>query len=62
MCIFMHVGDRDDGWRSEMAEQSKALAVKGFNVRFSVEKDEDHIIRAVDLPARRFEEIESCRR
>jgi poly(3-hydroxybutyrate) depolymerase len=62
MCIFMHVGDRDDGWRPEMAEQSKALAVKGFNVRFSVEKNEDHIIRAVDLPARLFEEIESCRR
>ena len=62
MCIFMHVGDRDASWRSAMEEQSKQLAAKGFSVRLGVEKNEDHIIRAADLPSRMFDEIESCRR
>jgi poly(3-hydroxybutyrate) depolymerase len=62
MCIFMHVGDRDTGWRSAMEGQSKELAAKGFSVRFGVEKNEDHVIRAADLAARMFDEIESCRR
>ena len=62
MCIFMHVGDRDSGWRSAMDEQSKALAAKGFRIRFSVEKNEDHVIRAADLAARMLDEIESCHR
>ena len=45
-----------------MEEQSKELAAKGFSVRFGVEKDEDHVIRAAGLAARMFDEIESCRR
>ena len=61
MCIFMHVGDRDAGWRSALEAQSKDLAAKGFSVRFGVEKNEDHVIRAADLAARMFDEIESCR-
>ena len=61
MCIFMHVGDRDAGWRSAMEAQSKDLAAKGFNIRFGVEKNEDHVIRAADLAARMLDEIESCR-
>jgi len=62
MCIFMHVGDRDTGWRSAMEKQSKELAAKGFSVRFGVEKNEDHVIRAADLAAHMLDEIESCRR
>ena len=62
MCIFMHVGDRDTGWRLGMEEESKDLATKGFSIKISVEKNEDHIIRAADLPTRMYDEIESCRR
>jgi poly(3-hydroxybutyrate) depolymerase len=62
MCIFMHVGDRDTGWRSAMEEQSKELVAKGFSVRFGVERNEDHVIRAADLASRMLDEIESCRR
>lgn len=62
MCIFMHVGDRDAGWRSALEGQSKDLAAKGFSVRFGVEKNEDHVIRAADLAARMLDEIEGCRR
>jgi len=62
MCIFMHAGDRDTGWRSALEDQSKDLGAKGFSVRFGVEKNEDHVIRAADLAARMFDEIESCRR
>ena len=60
MCIFMHAGDRDTSWRSALEAQSKELAARGFSVRFGVEKNEDHVIRAVDLAARMFDEIERC--
>jgi poly(3-hydroxybutyrate) depolymerase len=62
MCIFMHVGENDEGWRGEMAQQAASLKAKGFNVQFTVEPHQVHRIKAgeVNLSPRLFNEIESC--
>jgi poly(3-hydroxybutyrate) depolymerase len=61
-CLFMHVGDRDTGWMSAMQRQADTLRAQGFKIRFSVEKGQEHRLRApeIDLSRRLFEEIESC--
>lgn len=62
-CLFMHVGDRDDGWKGAMEEEAKELAARGFKIKFTVEKNQVHRLKAaeIDLSRRLFEEIESCR-
>jgi predicted esterase len=60
MCLFMHVGDRDTGWRSGMQEQAQALRARGFRIQYSVENGQDHVIRSETLGPRMFDEIESC--
>lgn len=64
MCLFMHVGDRDDGWRGEMQRQSQELAKGGYRVRFAVEPNQVHRLKAgeLNLSARLFDQIESCTR
>lgn len=62
MCLFMHVGDRDSGWRSAMQEQAQTLRARGFRIRYSVENGQDHVIRSETLGPRMFDEIESCDR
>ncbi len=61
--IYMHVGELDSGWREDMDEQSKKLKAKGYNVRFSVEKGEQHIIRALQDSgsARLFNQFDEAR-
>ena len=63
MCIFMHAGEKDDGWKGAMAEQAAALKAKGFKVQFTVEPNQVHRIKAaeVNLSPRLFNEIESCK-
>ena len=63
MCIFMHVGDHDDGWMPAMVKQARDLRQQGFNVRITVEPNQVHRLRAqeIDLSRRLFDEIESCR-
>ena len=62
-CLFMHVGDRDDGWKGAMEEEAKELASRGFKIRITVEKNQVHRLKAaeIDLSRRLFDEIESCR-
>ena len=62
MCIYMHVGEMDGGWRQSMQEQAAAFRAKGFTVRMTVEKGESHVIGALtgDGAARLFEEIEAA--
>lgn len=60
MCLFMHVGDRDTGWRSGMQEQAQSLRARGFRIQYSVENGQDHVIRSEALGPRMFDEIESC--
>ena len=61
-CLFMHVGDRDDGWKDAMEEESRDLARRGFKIAFTVEKNQVHRLKAaeIDLSRRLFDEIESC--
>jgi poly(3-hydroxybutyrate) depolymerase len=63
MCIFMHVGEEDDGWRGAMSEQATVLKAQRFKVEFTIEPNQMHRIRAADvnLSPRLFDEIESCR-
>jgi poly(3-hydroxybutyrate) depolymerase len=63
LCVFMHVGDRDDGWRGAMQQQADDLARQGYRIRIAVEKDQVHRLNApaINLSARLFDQIESCR-
>ena len=63
-CLFMHVGDRDDGWKGAMQDEAKDLTSRGFNIKMTVEKNQVHRVKAqeVDLSRRLFDEIESCAR
>jgi poly(3-hydroxybutyrate) depolymerase len=63
MCIYMHVGEFDDDWVQEMQEQASMLQAKGYRVRFTVEKNEGHVMRslAFDNSGRLYKEIEEAR-
>ena len=63
-CLFMHVGDRDDGWKSAMQDEAKDLESRGFRIHISVEKNQVHRLKAqeIDLSRRLFDELESCGR
>jgi predicted peptidase len=60
MCINMHVGELDNGWRQAMQEQAKQFRAKGYAVNFTVEKGQSHVIGTLtgDGAARLFDEIE----
>ena len=63
MCIFMHVGELDGGWLTQMQEQASMFRSKGDNVRLTVEKNEGHVMRTLIGPAssRLFKQIEEAR-
>jgi poly(3-hydroxybutyrate) depolymerase len=63
-CLFMHVGDRDDGWKGAMQKEAKDLESRGFRIRITVEKNQVHRLKAqeIDLSRRLFDELESCGR
>lgn len=63
MCINMHVGELDSGWRQEMQEQAAMFRAKGMTVRMTVEKGQSHVIGTLtgEGAARLFEEIEEAR-
>lgn len=60
MCIEMHVGELDTGWRQAMEQQASEFRAKGFAVRLTVEKGESHVIGALagEGSVRLFQEIE----
>ncbi|MBV9508524.1 MAG: hypothetical protein JO323_26350 [Acidobacteriia bacterium] len=64
LCIHMHVGELDSGWREEMEQQASLLRAKGMTVRLTVEKGQSHVISTLtgDGAARLFEEIEQSYR
>ena len=45
MCIYMHAGGLDAGWRDSMEQQSKKFAQKGLTVKFRVEPNQEHVLR-----------------
>jgi poly(3-hydroxybutyrate) depolymerase len=42
MCINMHVGELDTGWKEEMQRQASQFRSKGMTVRITVEKGQSH--------------------
>src|ERR1700744_5720326 len=63
MCLYMHVGDHDPEWRDAMASEAKQMSAAGFRIKFTVEPNSTHRLKAAELglSKRLFDEIESCR-
>lgn len=63
LCIFMHVGDRDPGWRSGMQSQYQALLARDYRIQFQVESDQTHRLDVSknQLRERLFAELEQAR-
>jgi poly(3-hydroxybutyrate) depolymerase len=63
LCLFMHVGDQDAGWLSAMQRQADNLARQGHRIKYTVEKNQVHRLRAseINLSPRLFDQIEGCR-
>jgi poly(3-hydroxybutyrate) depolymerase len=63
MCLYMHAGDMDPDWRDAMAQQAKEMSGAGFRIKFTVEPNSTHRLKAAELglSKRLFDEIESCR-
>jgi len=59
----MHVGELDEGWLKSMQKQAGEFRAKGYRVRLTVERGEQHVIRALTGPGavRLFREIEEPR-
>ena len=60
MCLFLHVGALDEGWRTDMEAQAALFRTKGYKVQMTVEPGEGHVIGALtgSGAARLFDEIE----
>jgi predicted peptidase len=63
LCINMHVGELDTGWRRSMEAQAAEFRAQGFTVHITVEKGQSHVIGTLmgEGSARLFQEIEACR-
>ena len=63
MCINLHVGELDSGWRQEMQEQAAEFRSKGMTVHMTVEKGQSHVISTLtgEGASRLFQEIEEAR-
>ena len=42
MCIYMHVGDRDEDWGRAMKQQYDMFSRKGYAVQLFIEEDQGH--------------------
>jgi poly(3-hydroxybutyrate) depolymerase len=62
LCINMHVGELDTGWRRSMETQAAEFRAKGFVVHITVEKGQSHVIGTLtgEGSLRLFQEIEAC--
>ena len=64
LCLYMHVGERDElGWTEPVRQEANALKQQGYRVQFTLEKGQGHRLHAkeIDLSRRLFDEIESCK-
>ena len=65
LCINMHVGEFDQlGWTSPIERQAGALKKQGLNVRFTIEKGQQHRLEtfAGEGAKRLFDQFEEARR
>lgn len=62
ICINMHVGELDTGWRKAMEAQAAEFRAQRFAVKITVEKGQTHVIGTLmaDGAARLFNQIEGC--
>jgi poly(3-hydroxybutyrate) depolymerase len=62
LCINMHVGELDTGWRKSMEAQAAEFRDQGFVVHITVEKGQSHVIGTLtgEGSARLFQEMEAC--
>jgi poly(3-hydroxybutyrate) depolymerase len=63
MCINMHVGELDTGWKEEMQQQAAQFRAKGMTVRITVEKGQSHRLDTLagNGAARLFDQFEEAR-
>jgi poly(3-hydroxybutyrate) depolymerase len=63
MCINMHVGELDSGWKEQMQQQAAQFRAKGMTVRITVEKGQSHRLDTLagDGAARLFNQFEEAR-
>jgi poly(3-hydroxybutyrate) depolymerase len=63
MCINMHVGELDTGWKEEMQQQAAQFRAKGMTVRITVEKGQSHRLDTLagEGAARLFNQFEEAR-
>lgn len=63
MCINMHVGELDTGWKEEMQQQAAQFRAKGITVRITVEKGQSHRLDTLagDGAARLFNQFDEAR-
>ena len=47
LCIYMHVGELDSGWRQPVTDQSEMFRKKGFKVHFAVEPGQEHSLETL---------------
>lgn len=62
LCIYMHVGEFDTDWLDQMKQQASMFRSKGYTVRFTIEKNEGHVMRslAYDESARLYKQMDEC--
>ena len=47
LCIHMYAGELDSGWPDAEREQTAQFKTKGYNVTFSLEKGQGHVMRTL---------------
>ena len=64
LCIHMYAGERDMRWVEEESRQSAEYRAAGYNVTFSVEGGEGHVMRSVEGAgsARLFDQFDAARK
>jgi poly(3-hydroxybutyrate) depolymerase len=64
LCINMYAGELDTGWLEAESAQAAQLHALKFNVQFSGEKGEGHVMRTLDGDgaARMFDQFEQARK
>ena len=64
LCIHMFAGALDSGWPEAMRDQAAKLRTAGYNVTYSLEPGQPHVIRTLTGPgaARLFDQFDAARK
>ena len=63
MCIHMYAGELDSGWPDEERQQAAKYRASGYNVTFSLEKGQGHVMQTLAGAgaARLFDQFDAAR-